>query len=337
MKKIDRSKIAILLNDNARNVNDSVKKEVESLIPRENIFYTKSLEEADITIAKILNEGYTHVFTGGGDGTLVYFLNRMKEIKKTARLKVKLPVVGILRLGTGNAVAIYTNSGKKIADDLKTILKGGAYKTQKIPLIKVNDKYFTFGGFGIDALVLNDYDNVKKTIKNRLLRWPFIGLKGYFTVAIGITLPKTFFSKRPIIEIYANSDNVYRASFSKGFEKIEVKKGDLIFKGPFSMLVLGTTPYYGYGLKLLPFVGKKERTFQVKIINLHPVQMPIEVLRAWNGKYESNSSQDFLFEDVTVKFSEDVPFQIAGEAAGYIRETRISLSHEDIDFIEFRD
>lgn len=338
MKKIEREKIAILLNDNARNVNNSVKAEIEKVIPTENIFYTKSLEEADITIAKILNSDFTHVFTGGGDGTLVYFINRMKEIKKQAKLKVKLPIVGILKLGTGNAVAIYTNSGQKIADDLKAIIKGGTYKIKTIPMIRVNDdKLFSFGGFGIDALVLNDYDMMKK-IKNKLLRWPFAGLKGYFTSAILITLPKTFLGKKPQVEIYANSTRVYSASFSKGIQKIDAKKGDLIFKGDFTILALGTTPYYGYGLKLLPYAGKKENTFHLRIINMHPVIMPYKVLRAWNGKYESPGELvDFLLEDVTVKFSEEVPFQIAGEAAGYVKEVNLALNEEPIEFIEFRD
>lgn len=336
MKKIDQKKIAILLNDNARNVNQRVRDEIEGVISRENIFYTKSLEEADATIAKILNSDYTHVFTGGGDGTLVHFLNRMKQIKKQAKLKRKLPTVGILKLGTGNAVAIYTNSGKKISDDLKTIVKGGGFKTQKIPLVKVNNKqYFPFAGFGADALVLNDYNRLRNT-KNKYFRKLFTGLKGYFTAGLFVTLPKVLFSKRSYVEIYANSTRAYRVSMSSGIVEMKAQKGDLIFSGEFSLLVIGSTPYYGYGLKILPFVGKKEKTFQVRVINTHPLTMGVKVLKAWNGKYESNEVTDLLVEDVTMKFNERTPFQIAGEAAGYLREARFELSQEDVDFIEFR-
>jgi len=335
MKKINRDDIAIILNNNARNVNQEIKEQVEQLIPKRNIFYTNSLEEADATIAKILNSHYTHIFTGGGDGTLVYFINKMKEIKKKAKIKKKLPAIGILRLGTGNAVAIYTNSGKKIADDLETVLKGGVYKTDKVDFIKVDDKYFTFGGFGLDALILNDYDMMKK-IPNKILRYPFLGLKGYFLSALSITLPKTVFSKPAYLGIYANTDDeIYEASVVKGFKKINVKKGHLIYKGRFTTMPLGTTPYYGYGLKALPFVNKKKGYFQIRIMDIPPLKLGVRVLQAWNGLYEGDDVKDFLVKDVSVKFSRPMPFQIAGEAAGYKKEVMASLSKEKIDFIKF--
>ena len=334
MKRIDRNNIAIILNNNARNVNKNIKEQVEQLIPKNNIFYTNSLEEADATIAKILNSHYTHIFTGGGDGTLVYFVNKMKEIKKKAKIKKKLPAIGILRLGTGNAVAIYTNSGKKIADDLETVLKGGIYKTDTVDFIKIDDKYFTFGGFGMDALILNDYDMMKK-IPNKILRYPFLGLKGYFLSALTITLPKSILLKPITVEIYANSEDAYKVSMVEGFEKLNVKKGDLIYKGPFTLLAIGTTPYYGYGLKLLPFANKKKGYFQLRTVNVHPLLAAYKVVRAWNGIYHGDDIKDFLFKDVTVKFSKAAPLQIAGEAAGYKKEARISLSDEKIDFIKF--
>jgi len=336
MKRIDVKMIAILLNDNARNVNDSIKKQVEGLIPRKNIFYTKSLEEADATIARILNMNFTHVFTGGGDGTLVYFVNKMKEIKKSAKLKKKLPIVGVLKLGTGNAIAIYTNSGKKITNDLREVIKGGHYKTKPVRFIKLDNKYFTFGGFGTDALILNDY-NMMKSIKNKTLRWPFLGLKGYFTSALLVTLPKTVLKSRNTIEIYANNDEVYKVSQSIGFKKISVKRGDLIYKGDFTLVPIGSTPYFGYGLKILPYASKKEGYFQIRVINVSPLLMFYKVFMIWNGIYEGDDIVDFLVNDVTIKFSKDTPFQISGDAAGYKKETRISLSNEEIDFIDFTD
>ncbi len=337
MKKIDRKKIAILLNDNARNVNSSIKNEIEKIIPIANIYYTKSLDEADATIAKILNMDFTHVFTGGGDGTLLYFINKMKEIKKEARLKRKLPIVGVLRLGTGNAIAIYTNSGKKITNDINTVLKGKSYKTKAVEFINVDDKYFTFAGFGSDALVLNDYDMMKK-IKNKFLRWPFIGLKGYFTSALLITLPKSFINKPFMVEIYSNTGNAYRVSKSKGFNKLNLKKGDLVHRGEFTLMPVGSTPYYGYGLKIIPYADKKKGMFQIRVANIHPLLMLYKVLRAWKGYYENeNDVLDFLVDDVTIKFSEPTPFQIAGDPAGYKKELRMKISSENIDFIEFKD
>ena len=335
MKKINRNNIAIILNNNARNVNKSIKEQVEELIPKRNIFYTKSLEEADATIAKILNSQYTHIFTGGGDGTLVYFINKMKEIKKKAKIKTKLPAIGILKLGTGNAVAIYTNSGKKISDDLETVLKGGTYRTDSVDFVKIDDKYFTFGGFGMDALVLNDYDMMKK-LPNKFLRYPFAGLKGYFISALGITLPKTLFLKPTIIEIYANDENAYSASMTEGFKKLNIKKGDLIYKGPFTVTAIGTTPFYGYGLKVLPFANKKKGYFQIRVMNFRPLLIALKVLKAWNGFYEGDDVHDFLLKDVTVKFSKPSPLQIAGDAAGYKKEIRIQVSKEKIDFIKFQ-
>jgi len=337
MKKINRNDIAIILNNNARNVNKNIKEQVEEIIPRRNIFYTNSLEEADATIAKILNAHYTHIFTGGGDGTLVYFINKMREIKKKAKIKTKLPAVGILRLGTGNAVAIYTNSGKKIADDLEVVLKGGTYKTDVIDFVKIDDKYFTFAGFGADALVLNDYDMMKK-LPSKVLRYPFAGLKGYFLSALTITLPKVILKNRfNHVEIYANSDSSYTVSMIEGFKELNIKKGDLIYKGPFTSVIVGTTPFYGYGLKALPFANKKKDHFQIRILKMHPMLLGYKVLKAWNGLYEGDDIVDFVVKDVIMKFNRPTPLQIAGEAGGYKKEVRVQLSKEKIDFIKFKD
>ena len=337
MKKISRDNIAIILNNNARKVNKKVKRQIEELIPQKNIFYTNSLEEADATIAKILDIGYTHIFTGGGDGTLIHFINKMKEIKKNDKIKAKLPAIGILRLGTGNAVAIYTNSGKKIANDLKALLKGGSYKTDKIDFIKIDNRYFTFGGFGADALVLNDYDMMKK-IPNKTVKYIFAGLKGYFISGLAITLPKIILqNNQNYVEIYANSNSVYKVSMSKGYTDMKIKKGDLIYKGPFTSVAMGTTPFYGYGLKSFPFANKKKGYFQIRILDIPLILLAYKIIKAWDGIYEGKDVIDFLVQDVIIKFRKATPLQIAGDAAGYKKETRVNLSKEKLDFINFKE
>jgi len=337
LKKINRNDIAIILNNNARNVNKKIKNKIEKLIPKKNIFYTNSLEEADAIITEILNSSFTHIFTGGGDGTLIHLVNRMKEINKKFKIKEKLPVIGILRLGTGNAVAIYTNSNKKITNDLETVLNGGRYKTDKIDFIKIDKDYFTFGGFGADALVLNDYDMMKK-MPNKTIKYIFAGLKGYFISGLAITLPKILLkNKENYVEIYANNDAVYTASISEGFKKLNIKKGDLIYKGSFTSVAMGTTPYYGYGLKSFPFANKKKGYFQIRVLDIHPTLLAYKILKGWNGLYEGDDVIDFLVKDVVVKFKKETPLQIAGDAAGYKKEARINLSKEKVEFIKFKE
>ena len=113
-------RVAVLLNANARSVSDALKRELENFVPPEDLYYSRCFDDARSIARQVLDKGYRTVLTGGGDGTFVGYVNCLFEQARqpsasTARGALKLmpvpaheilmPRFGVLRLGTGNAVA----------------------------------------------------------------------------------------------------------------------------------------------------------------------------------------------------------------------------------------
>src|SRR5690606_20063480 len=71
----DPSKVAVLLNRNARRVNDRLYRKVVRLVGRDNVFYSRSLEEGEAFAREIVQRAYGTVVCGGGDGTLCRSVN----------------------------------------------------------------------------------------------------------------------------------------------------------------------------------------------------------------------------------------------------------------------
>ena len=72
-------KVAVLLNANARNVSEGLKRELENFVPPEDLYYSRSFEDARSIASTVLDKGYRTVLTGGGDGTFVGYVNCLFE------------------------------------------------------------------------------------------------------------------------------------------------------------------------------------------------------------------------------------------------------------------
>src|SRR2546427_12560068 len=64
-------RVAVLLNANARNVSDGLKRELENFVPPEDLYYSRGFDDARNIARQVLDKGYPTILTGGGDGTFV--------------------------------------------------------------------------------------------------------------------------------------------------------------------------------------------------------------------------------------------------------------------------
>src|SRR5205823_7707741 len=118
-------KVAVLLNANARSVSDGLKRELENFVPPEDLYYSRCFEDARSISRQVLDKGYRTVLTGGGDGTFVGYVNCLFEQAQQPRVntalgafklvpvpvgEILMPRFGVLKLGTGNAVADYVGA-----------------------------------------------------------------------------------------------------------------------------------------------------------------------------------------------------------------------------------
>ena len=155
-------RIAVVVNGNAKAVNAEVIDTLDQILSAGELFISRRVEEAlhrsDAGRARLGT-----VLLGGGDGT---FTVMVSDIVREARRQGKVPPrFGLLRLGTGNALAWVIGS---------TSAKRGGLQVDRAAPRRRRFAPDSFGrgrgvprpvrGFGIDALVLRDYERVKKAI-----------------------------------------------------------------------------------------------------------------------------------------------------------------------------
>ncbi|HZX67155.1 MAG TPA: hypothetical protein VFE76_17250, partial [Myxococcales bacterium] len=71
---IPQKKVAVLLNGNARAVTEQLRRELEQFVPPEDLFFSRTFEDARSIARTVLDRGYPTVLTGGGDGTFVGYV-----------------------------------------------------------------------------------------------------------------------------------------------------------------------------------------------------------------------------------------------------------------------
>src|SRR5712692_8353762 len=198
-------RVAVLLNANAGAVSEALRRELENFVPPEDVFYSRTLEDARAIARTVLERGYSTVLTGGGDGTFVGYVNCLfEEASRTevvvhgaaavqlARHRFRVPRVGVLKLGTGNAVAEFCGSSARrvgVVEDILRARSGEVAQAREVHLLDCEGKLAPFAGLGIDAAVLNDYVRLKKGLEGGKLQFAGAGGLGYFLSIVGRTIP----------------------------------------------------------------------------------------------------------------------------------------------------
>src|SRR5512138_1744469 len=170
--------VAVLLNANAKAVNADVRRALSHVVPHEHLFFSKTHEEATAIAEEVVARRYGTVFTGGGDGTFVGWVNRIVE--SAERRRARPPRFGVLALGTGNAVAEMVGATpRRHAQDLARFVRGEVESVRRLDLLTCEGRRTPFAGAGIDAAVLNDYGWVRRRLAGTLLAQLGVGLAGY--------------------------------------------------------------------------------------------------------------------------------------------------------------
>ena len=163
--------VAVLLNARAKAVNEGVRRALSLVVPPEDLYLSRSHEEAAEIADRVVARRYRTVFTGGGDGTFVSGVNRVLEASE--RRRARPPRFGVLALGTGNAVAEMVGaSPRRHAQDLARFVAGEVHGSRRLDLVTCDGRRTPFAGVGVDAAVLNDYI----WLKDRLAGTPIEGL-----------------------------------------------------------------------------------------------------------------------------------------------------------------
>ncbi|HEY4223336.1 MAG TPA: diacylglycerol kinase family protein [Myxococcota bacterium] len=321
---------AFLLNANARAVNDRLIEELAEIIPAGDLFLSRTLEDAEIFVRTIARRGYGRVFFGGGDGTLVTSLKLLRQA--CAKEALPMPAVGVLKLGTGNAMALTVGAQGAVVDASHVINKGPVAE-QPVHLVECEDGTLTpFAGMGYDGAVLNDYVWLKKKVKDSPLgRRVVETLWGYLGAMLLKTVPSELRAELPRVKVTSKSDAILMVATPEGDVEKIIPAGTVLFHGQAPIMSVGAIPFFGYGFTMFPFAQKKPGYVQLRIGTI-PIPLILANLwpRVWKGTFRYDGLKDFLVKDVVIESDRELPYQLGGDARGSRSRLAFKVAEEPI-------
>ncbi|MDP8255479.1 MAG: diacylglycerol kinase family protein [Candidatus Alcyoniella australis] len=326
----------------ARKVSKSTLQMISQHVDVEDLYVTQTIEQSDQSLDEIIQKRYPLVLCGGGDGTAM-------RIMEQVHLKIKaynaeggdysMPRFGLLKLGTGNGWAGLLNVPPKVnpiwelRQKHEHELRFGTFN-----MLEAEDRLFHFGGFGVDAMVLNDYIEFKRRFSKGFTWKVANSLWGYLIALATKSIPKVLTSNMhfKIRAINMSDEPIYRISHSKGREELNVGKGETIFQGDALMAGFGTTNYYGFKLNVFPFATSIPGYCQLLIGNPPVPKLLANIRKVWRGVYEHPDLHYFLVKQVRLELEQDAPFQLGGDPEGYHKDLDLRVSEFTVDVLDFR-
>jgi diacylglycerol kinase family enzyme len=327
--------VAVLLNANAKQVNARVRRALSLVMADEHVFLSESPEQASAIADEVVTRRYRTVFTGGGDGTFVAWVNRILE--SAERRATPPPRFGILALGTGNAVAEVVGATRRHAHDLARYLRGEVHQIRRLDLLTAAGRRTPFAGIGIDAAVLNDYVWVKERLAETPLRRLGLGATGYGLAVACRSVPRHLLQRRPT---YCEIVNVGRPAWRLDAHGARVGRaighGELLYAGPCMLAAASTVPYYGLGLKAFPFADRAPGMMQIRVATSIAAPTILANLPSiWAGRFAHEGLADFHADRVVVRCEKPMPLQVGGDPEGWRDEITFGMTDAPVEVVDF--
>lgn len=320
------ARYAVLLNARAKRWTGDLHEDVQRLVPSEDLFLTDDLQQADRTVDKMLERGYEVIFAAGGDGTLAYLFNSLwRKVQEGVLEAEDVPPIGVLRMGTGNALATYVGA-RDITRDLRALRGGASLLIQPVEMIDTGTRYEPFTGLGWDARVLNDYDEFKDSVRGTALENYTTGLLGYLSSIFMRTIPKVFREPPSRIRVTNRGPDAHQVDGNG--EVIETfGEGEVVFEGEIRACAASTVPYWGYNIRMFPHTDVKQDYFQLRCFYGGVWDLVGHLPSFWRGHIRESAVTDLLISDVSIEVLGDAAaYQVCGEPAGEREKVRWKLA-----------
>lgn len=320
-------KVAVLLNARAKGWTGSIHHDVQRYVSSKDLFLTDNFHQAKRTVERLIQSDYDAIFAGGGDGTIMYLLNVLEQAIREGKIEREdAPLVGVLRLGTGNALATYLSTSN-IIDDLRAIKSGAQLTVHRVNMLQGNDGVlFPFAGIGWDADILNDYDNVKDAVRDTAVEQYVTGLGGYGAAITLKTIPRAVAQKPVRVRMTNRGERALRINY-QGDVLEEFKPGDVMYEGRARICGAASIPYWGFQVRMFPHADRYPDLFQCRCYHGGVAEIVTHLRRFWRGHVNEGSIHDFLAQDVHLELLDGpVPYQISGDVAGVERDIEWKLN-----------
>jgi len=311
-----------IVNGNARRVQAGVRAGLERALPG-RVRFTSSLDHARAVIHDEIRRGLDLVVLGGGDGTVVMGLALVAEACRGAGRPE--PAIGVLRLGSGNAVADAVGASGDAAGDLARLVRGdGAWR--RTPLIDALGVRAPFVGVGVDAQLVEDHRAVGQIIDRVPGARRLVGGGARYALSVALrSLPRFARGTRAqavVVNLGAPAIEMARA----GPTGRRVATGEVLWRGACTMIAGATIPFFGFGLKMFAFAGARDDRFQLRCGDAGLLEIVRRTPAAFRGEYFSAHVHDFLCERVAIELDTESPIEAGGELLARRRRVELGLT-----------
>lgn len=311
-----------IVNGNARRLRARVRSRLEQALPG-RVRFTESLEEARTTIRAEVKRGADLIVLGGGDGTVVMGLTLIGEACRGAG-KAE-PTIGILRLGSGNAIADTVGAGDDVVEDLQRLVRGGG-RRQTVPMIDVLGVRAPFVGMGVDAQLLEDQEAVGRVVDRVPLARRLLGGASRYALSVALrSVPRFAAGARPNAVVTNLGGNAIEMT-RNGPTGREEPAGQVLWKGACTLVAGATIPFFGFGLKMFAFANQRQGKFHLRCGDAGLFEIMRNTPAAFRGDYFSDNVTDYLCDRVAIALDQETAIEAGGELLGRRNHVELAIA-----------
>jgi len=311
-----------IVNGNARRLRGRLRRRLECALPG-GVRFTQSLADARATIRAEIRRGVDAVILGGGDGTVVMGLTLIAEACRGEGREE--PAIGILRLGSGNAIADTVGATSDIVADLERLATGaGAWR--RVRLVEALGVRAPFVGMGIDAQLLEDQEAFSRVVDRVPGARRLLGGGTRYALSVAMrSVPRYAIESRPVITV-TNHGSPAIAMSRSGPTGVAIPRGSVVWTGRCTLVAAATIPFFGFGLKMFAFSDAQSGRFHLRCGDVGLLEMLQNIPAAFRGDYFSEHVQDFLCDRVAIEVDGEAAIEAGGELLGRKRRVELAIS-----------
>lgn len=309
-----------IVNGNARGVRGRVRAKLERAAPG-RVRFTTSLDNAREIIRQEIALGCDLMVLGGGDGTVVMGLTLIGEACRGSGRPE--PAVGVLRLGSGNAIADTVGASDEPATDLVDLIRGRA-RWKDVPLVDVLGVRAPFVGMGVDAMLLEDNERVGRAV-DRVPGGRFVGGATRYALSVALrSMPRFATTQRPIATV-TNLGSPALEMTKHGPSGRSIPSGSVMWTGAVTLVAAATIPFFGFGLRMFAFAGSRAGRFHLRCGDVGLLEILRNTPAAFRGEYFSENVRDFLCDRVQISLDLETQVEAGGELLGARSQVELAL------------
>ena len=306
--------VAVVLNANARRVGSRVEA-VRALLGKDDtLFVSHSVEQSKFIARSIVQRGDNVVLCGGGDGTFTQLVSDVRALRPH-----RLPAFGVLRLGTGNALAEALGASSSTRQGLLNDLEQARTEQSRValPLLTIEGRVAPFAGIGLDSLILQDYNAVKTRLQRFSPRVVHEGQVGYGLAIATRSIWRYMLEARPTVTIRNQGRPAQHIDHTGNQVGDTIDRDAIIYQGPVCLAAVSTVPFFGFGVRAFPQACLAPNCFQLRIANLSLGEVLPKLPKLVSGEFRHRRLWDFRCSAVSIEIDPPTPVQIGGDVIGY--------------------